>query len=123
MRLIDIRSGQLVEYVGDKVPPYAILSHTWEEGEEVTYQEFADRLNPHKKGWRKIWKACDLAKEHGVSYVWIDTNCIDKSSSAELSEAINSMYRWYQRSKVCFAFLSDWTEDMDGADSMRHCRW
>lgn len=123
MRLIDTTSRRLVEYVGDNVPPYAILSHTWEEGEEVTYQEFMGQLSLHKKGWEKIWKACELAEENNLSLAWVDTCCIDKSSSAELSEAINSMYRWYEGSKICFAFLSDWNELNDVLESMRHCRW
>jgi hypothetical protein len=32
---------------------------------------------------------------------------IDKLSSAELSEAINSMFRWYQQAGICYAYLSD----------------
>ena len=28
-------------------------------------------------------------------------------SSAELSEAINSMYRWYENAQVCYAYLHD----------------
>lgn len=43
----------------------------------------------------------------GYEYVWIDTCCIDKTSSAELSEAINSMFAWYQEAKVCYAYLFD----------------
>ncbi|KAI0871149.1 hypothetical protein GGS24DRAFT_492441 [Hypoxylon argillaceum] len=52
---------------------------------------------------------CDSLQlqESGYSYVWIDTCCIDKSSSAELTEAINSMYAWYARSRKCFAYLGD----------------
>ncbi|KAF2826654.1 HET-domain-containing protein [Ophiobolus disseminans] len=123
MRLINTKSRKFMEYVGDNVPPYAILSHTWEEGEEVTYQEFLARSNLHKKGWEKIWKACELAEEHEISLVWVDTCGIDKSSSAELSEAINSMYQWYKKSQICFAFLSDWSESDDTIESMRHCRW
>jgi len=37
----------------------------------------------------------------------IDTCCIDKKSSAELSEAINSMYKWYEKSEKCYAYLED----------------
>ncbi len=51
----------------------------------------------------------------GVRYIWIDTCCIDKSSSAELSEAINSMYRWYEESVVCYAYLEDVEEGFDDA--------
>jgi heterokaryon incompatibility protein (HET) len=58
-----------------------------------------------KRGWAKIEKSCSQARHLGLHYVWVDTCCIDKSSSAELTEAINSMYRWYQESSVCFAFM------------------
>src|SRR5215469_13378033 len=37
----------------------------------------------------------------------IDRVCIDKTSSAELTEAINSMYQWYKNSKICYVYLSD----------------
>ncbi|PIL28692.1 hypothetical protein GSI_08736 [Ganoderma sinense ZZ0214-1] len=55
----------------------------------------------------KIRHACRVARENGFRYIWIDSCCIDKSSSAELSEAINSMYRWYALSDVCYAYLAD----------------
>lgn len=61
MRLINTETHRLDEFIGDDIPSYAILSHTWEE-DEVTYQDFVNRANPHKKGWKKIWKMCDLAK-------------------------------------------------------------
>ncbi|KAF4867686.1 Vegetative incompatibility protein HET-E-1 [Colletotrichum siamense] len=60
-----------------------------------------------KKGYRKLLSCCALALEYGLKYVWIDTCCIDKSSSAELSEAINSMYSWYEASRICFAYMED----------------
>jgi len=57
--------------------------------------------------YEKIWKACRHAKSRNHNYIWIDTCCIDKRSSHELSEAINSMWRWYRDSEVCFAYLAD----------------
>lgn len=63
---------------------------------------------------------CHRALQDGFQYVWIDTCCIDKSSSAELSEAINSMFRWYQESKICYAFLSDVA---DGRTLFHESRW
>ncbi|KAG9313428.1 hypothetical protein JVU11DRAFT_5749 [Chiua virens] len=51
--------------------------------------------------------ACIQAMQDGFSYIWLDTCCIDKRNSAELGEAINSMYRWYQTSDVCYAYLYD----------------
>jgi hypothetical protein len=128
MRLINIDSLQLEEFVGHDVPPYAILSHTW-GADEISFQELRDhnqRIDagidthstlislPDRKpgGWRKVADTCWLvrgmyAAEYRIQHVWIDTCCIDKSSSAELQEAINSMFRWYERSKICIAYLSD----------------
>jgi len=31
----------------------------------------------------------------------------DKTSSVELSEAINSMYKWYQAATICYAYFED----------------
>ncbi|KAK1728592.1 hypothetical protein CaCOL14_000200 [Colletotrichum acutatum] len=64
-------------------------------------------MSPDRKGYAKILGACRLTREFGLEYLWVDTNCIDKESSAELSEAINSMFNWYQESAVCLAFLED----------------
>jgi hypothetical protein len=86
-----------------------------------------DTLPESKRpGWAKIDGTCDKALEHGYKYVWIDTFCIDKSSSAELQESINSMFRWYERANVCFAYLSD-VSSPDGADEagseFRRSKW
>ena len=58
-------------------------------------------------GYRKILQSCEKAKKDGYKWLWVDTCCIDKRSSAELSEAINSMYRWYENSGICYAYLHD----------------
>lgn len=64
------------------------------------------------KGFSKIPGFCRIAKEiYGVKYGWCDTNCIDKSSSAELTEAINSMYRYYQEARCCLVYLADVSGD------------
>jgi hypothetical protein len=60
-----------------------------------------------KSGYAKIRYACRQAILDSHTYVWIDTCCIDKSSSAELTEAINSMFRWYQDAAICYAYLED----------------
>ncbi|KAI1741213.1 heterokaryon incompatibility protein-domain-containing protein [Xylaria scruposa] len=109
MRLIQCHTLQLQEFFGSQPPSYAILSHTW-QNEEVTFAEFshgAPTGTGTTEGWKKITQACKLAIEQGYEYIWIDTCCIDKSSSAELTEAINSMYAWYADSGKCFAYLSD----------------
>lgn len=78
-------------------------------GAEVTFQDMQDIENvaSKKPGFEKIKKTCEIARRTSHDYAWVDTCCIDKTSSAELSMSINSMYRWYQRSKVCYVFLSD----------------
>jgi hypothetical protein len=129
MRLINVRTLALQEFFGDAIPPYAILSHTW-NGEEVTYQDWQDLEAASKKaGYRKIKGACQLAEGHGYDWLWVDTNCIDKSSSAELSEAINSMFQWYQKAGRCYAYLIDVESSAEsiGEDRMaiqlRKSRW
>src|SRR5947208_2198740 len=47
------------------------------------------------------------ARKDGIRYVWVDACCIGKTSSTELSEARNSMFQYYQNSKVCYVYLSD----------------
>src|ERR1700733_5774134 len=107
MRLINTQTLEL-ELFQDPVPkdlPYAILSHTWTE-DEVTFDDMKDlSIAKSKKGFSKILSTCEMACDNGLQYAWVDTCCIDKSSSAELSEAINSMFRWYKHALVCFAFL------------------
>ncbi|KAK3309476.1 heterokaryon incompatibility protein-domain-containing protein [Chaetomium strumarium] len=87
-------------------PPYAILSHTWGP-EEVTFQDITSPERAQKKGFAKIEGCCRRARADGLHWVWVDTCCIDKTSSAELSEAINSMYAWYRDSAVCYVYLKD----------------
>ncbi|KAK1633606.1 heterokaryon incompatibility protein-domain-containing protein, partial [Colletotrichum phormii] len=87
-------------------PPYVILSHTWNE-DEVTFQDLDDPDHTKKRGYAKIDGLCCLAAQNGYQWVWVDTCCIDKTSSAELSEAINSMYQWYKDASICYVYLED----------------
>ena len=106
MRLINTESLKLEEFEGEDIPFYAILSHRWQE-EEVLYKDMINGIAHTKKGYQKIVKLCQLAREDCLRYAWCDTCCIDKSSSAELSEAINSMFKWYKSAEVCYAYLFD----------------
>lgn len=111
MRLINAHTLQTETFENDADrPPYAILSHRWADRQEVTLHELTSQLNRHKLGWQKIQFCCEEALKHGLEWTWVDTCCIDKTSSAELTEAINSMYRWYQSAHVCFAYISDASE-------------
>jgi hypothetical protein len=106
MRLLHAELHYLKEFTHD-TPPYAILSHTWVEGEEVSFQDIQLSTTEQRKGYHKVVGCCNLARRHGYSWVWIDTCGIDKSSSAELSEAINSMFAWYKCAEVCYVYLED----------------
>ncbi|KAJ2900730.1 Vegetative incompatibility protein HET-E-1 [Zalerion maritima] len=124
MRLINTTTLTLELFPGDVPFDYAILSHTWEK-EEVTYDAMQDlEAARTKAGFPKIEKACQVSREAGLDYVWVDTCCINKSSSSELSEAINSMYRWYRNSKLCFALLSDLDPRAKTKEYwLSRCRW
>lgn len=108
MRLINTTTLKLEEFIDQDVPPYAILSHMWGK-EEVSFQEMqgCDKISRKKAGYDKIKHCCEIAMSDGFKHVWVDTCCIDKTSSSELSEAINSMYRWYLTADVCYVYLSD----------------
>ena len=106
MRLLHISTLKLHEFFDDQIPFYVILSHTW-GNEEVTLQDLEKEESKNRAGYAKITGCCALALSSGWEWVWIDTCCIDKTSSADLSEAINSMYRWYRDSQVCYAYLTD----------------
>jgi len=111
MRLLKLKDDgelSLIEFIGDKIPGYAILSHTWgADGEEVTFKDLMKGTGKSKAGYQKIRFCGEQAATDGLQYFWVDTCCIDKSSSAELSEAINSMFRWYHNAGKCYVYLSD----------------
>jgi len=108
MRLINVEVLQLEEFFGDQIPEYAILSHTWgTPKDEVNFKDMSCEKFKHKVGYQKIRYLCQQASKDGLLWAWCDTCCIDKDSSAELSEAINSMFQWYQNAKICYAYLSD----------------
>ncbi|PSN58849.1 hypothetical protein BS50DRAFT_595118 [Corynespora cassiicola Philippines] len=89
------------------IPPYAILSHTWEEGQEVTFDDLVNGTGKDKTGCDKIRLFSQQAKRDGLQYFWVDTCCIDKSNPAELQKAINSMFRWYRNARKCYVYLQD----------------
>lgn len=155
MRLINVYTLDMEEYFDSNVPDYAILSHTWGQ-EELSLREWtmvtqSRKLDPgwlpesvgtlshflgisslqeieKKSGYSKIIACCEQAKRDNLHYAWADTCCIDKTSSAELSEAINSMFEWYKSSNVCYAYFSDvHTETAHSQGQMhlaiRNSRW
>ncbi|KAF4634885.1 hypothetical protein G7Y89_g3214 [Cudoniella acicularis] len=111
MRLLELKNDgelSLTKDLIDNIPPYAILSHTWgEDNEEATFQDLVQGVGKSKTGYRKIRFCKEQATRDSLQYVWVDTCCIDKSNNTELSEAINSMFRWYREAAKCYVYLSD----------------
>jgi hypothetical protein len=140
MRLLSLCSNgsfALTKFTS-RIPPYAILSHTWQAtNEELTFQDIRDstrrsELDKKKMSYKKLQFCGDQAKKDQLKYFWVDSCCIDKSSSAELSESINSMFRWYRNAAKCYVYLSDvstqkatptMTSQIVGHARLRHSRW
>jgi hypothetical protein len=121
----------LKRFSGLSVPPYAILSHTWgDEDQEMTFEDIARNSGHKKSGYKKVQLCARQARLDGLEYFWVDSCCIDKKSSAELSEAINSMYEWYSSAAVCYVFLDDLQHGQiddvtiaERAGGLGNCRW
>jgi heterokaryon incompatibility protein (HET) len=123
MRLLNVHTLQLEEFIGEfDIPEYGILSHTW-ENEEILFSHInnlSDDIRA-RQGFQKVKGACILAEEEGLDYIWIDTLCIDKSSSADLSEAINSMFNYYRNAFACYVYLSDYSRENE--ENQRSSNW
>lgn len=101
MRLVHARDLTFREFFDARgAPPYAILSHRWTD-QEPTYKQWVEKTYEEGSGIDKIRNACAEALRQDLNWLWVDTICIDKSSSAELTEAINSMFYWYSEAHVC----------------------
>jgi hypothetical protein len=123
MRLLEFKGDgelRLTKIFINNIPPYAILSHTWgNDEEEITFQDLADLVDRSeqardkilkiktKAGFGKIQFCGEQAARDNLRYFWVDTCCIDKSNNTELSEAINSMFRWYRNAARCYVYLAD----------------
>ncbi|KXT00089.1 hypothetical protein AC578_5789 [Pseudocercospora eumusae] len=139
MRLIDIETLELHDF--EDPPPYAILSHRW-TNDEISFQSFSTPGQRHGPGFNKIRDFCAFLKLYPhltervewnqttktretikVRWAWVDTCCIDKRNSAELSETINSMWRYYRDARFCVAYLSDVPETEDFEASFISSEW
>ena len=126
MRLLHTRTFKLHEFASEEIPEYVILSHTWGD-DEIIFEDITanDDSFRSKNGFKKLFGTCQQAERDGYDFVWIDTCCIDKSSSAELQENINSMWKWYRKANICYAYLSDVADEStrDGGRSFQNSRW
>jgi len=112
MRLIQIGDNDSIsltqDLVGDdEIPSYAILSHTWQESQEATFDDVVRCSGDGKAGWNKIYFSAREAAKDGLRHIWVDTCCINKADAIEVQDAINSMFRWYRGAAICYVFLSD----------------
>ncbi|KAF5345554.1 hypothetical protein D9758_012002 [Tetrapyrgos nigripes] len=117
-RLINMHTYRLVDFSeNDPTPPYAILSHRWILGEEISYQDYLESRPETKKklGYQKIQRACREASADGFDYIWIDTVCINQGNHDEVVRDVNTMYSYYQHSEVCYAYLTDVYKLKDGS--------
>ncbi|KAH7024911.1 heterokaryon incompatibility protein-domain-containing protein, partial [Microdochium trichocladiopsis] len=125
MRLVDTSTERLVQLISPP-PRYAILSLTWED-DVVLFQDIENDRAHVKHGYAMFQGAVKLARGGGYQYIWIDNCCIDKSSSAELSEAINSMFTWYRKADICYVYLGDISDQMLSPDTrterLARCHW
>jgi len=124
MRLLHTRDRRLQDFFDSPtIPQYAILSHTWGD-DEVLLEHIRSGKAAKRKAYTKLVGACAQALRDGYEWIWIDTCCIDKTSSAELQEAINSMYRWYLKADICYVFLADVPSRAAGWDArFQQSRW
>ncbi|KAL7930880.1 putative ankyrin repeat-containing protein [Trichoderma chlorosporum] len=126
MRLLETDTLEIKEFGFGDIPKYAILSHRW-GNYELTLQDMKGRIWQQTgfndeikiKAFQKVKDCCLKAKSESFDYVWIDSCCIDKTSSAELSEAINSMYLWYYKAERCYAYLGD----VVSASTLQESEW
>ncbi|PMD17299.1 hypothetical protein NA56DRAFT_681188 [Hyaloscypha hepaticicola] len=112
MSIINAKTIKVEEFNESAVPRYGILSHTWEDS-ELLFQEIELTGVESIKGYAKVERNCQLAASKGLNY----------SSSSELSEAINSMLRWYMNADICFVYLSDLDQVVSTKCGLKPCRW
>lgn len=119
----DAYTFSLIECQAHNLPPYAILSHRW-GADEVTLRDIEDVTVDKKAGGHKKLQFCAVqAARDGLLYFWVDTCCIDKTSSAELSEAINSMYKWYEQATKCYVYLPDVSARREWEATFQQSEW
>lgn len=117
MHLLTINSDgifSLTNLFGKEIPPYAILSHTWEaDDQELTFQDVMNKTGKSKTGCRKLEFCGEQAKKDNLQYFWVDSCCINKANFTELTEAIHSMFKWYRNASRCYVYLSDVPDSQD----------
>ena len=126
MRLLQYNTDgdfSLTEFFESDIPEYAILSHRWGAA-EVTLADLTNGNGKKMAGYDKIQFCGDQARCDGLQYFWVDTCCINKTDAVEVSEAINSMFRWYRNATKCYVYLSDvWARKRKTSDQLADSTW
>ncbi|KAG4427935.1 hypothetical protein IFR05_016582, partial [Cadophora sp. M221] len=124
LRLLDVHSIPLAieTFASQDEPDYAILSHIWNTN-EVSFQDVVLGKAPSRRGYQKIKNCCEQAARHGFKYLWVNTCCIDKTSSAKLQEAICSMYKWYRNAQICYVYLENYKSRGGTTSELSSCKW
>lgn len=91
----------------------------------MSYKECRKRCPDiqNRAGYAEIVTSCNLARQRRLEWAWIDTCCIDKRSSAELSESINSTWRYYEQAAECYVVLNDFQHPYPRGYGFEHCQW
>lgn len=108
MRLLNVHTLEFVDIY--RIPEvYAVASHRWSAGNEVMLHEVKNASRKDKSGWMKVEGFANFIKSSfpHIELLWIDTCCVNQDSDREVSEAVNSMFRWYSQAEVCLAYLGD----------------
>ena len=120
MRLLNVRTLAFKQFSPENVPPYVIASHRW-CNDETSFADFRQDWERKSEGYKKVDGLCAFmrSRRQDISWVWIDSCCIDKRNQTELSKAINSMFRWYRNAVECYAYLSD----VNSSDELGKSEW
>ncbi|WQF77520.1 hypothetical protein CDEST_02534 [Colletotrichum destructivum] len=125
MRLIHTLSYVLHNLSESDLPPFAVLSHAADQSycsdtDEPSSQQTTARVDLDNS----ILAACGRAAARGLSYLWVGSACIDKTSSLELQEAVSFSFRLLRAAAVCFVHLHDLPADSGYlAKAWARCRY
>lgn len=123
MRLLNVHTLELKDFLSD-APHYVVASHRWTLGSEATIQDVKNKENTDKSGYQKIEGFARYTREHidNIDWIWIDTCCVNQDSSQEVTEAVNSMFRWYSEAELCLAYLAD-VVSAENKDEFKNSSW
>jgi hypothetical protein len=123
MRLLNVHTLEFSTYYGN-ARKYVVASHRWTADNEATIGDVKNGCSKDKSGYKKVEGFAKYVREHicYVDWLWIDTCCVNQDSDREVSEAVNSMFRWYSQAELCLAYLAD-VDKAEDEHSFRRSDW